>query len=89
VMVSDHDQAGDALGRLRQLTGNYAPPAGACNTYRVMLEGLATLERDMHEHVHKENNILFPRAVELEANLSNAADQSGQNQSAIRMVANA
>lgn len=69
VMVSEHDHAGDALARLRQLTANYVPPSGACNTYRVMLEGLATLERDMHQHVHKENNILFPRAVELEAHL--------------------
>ena len=72
VMVSDHDQAGDALARLRQLTGGYLPPTGACNTYRVMLEGLEALERDMHEHVHKENNILFPRAVEMEASLGNA-----------------
>ena len=69
VMVREHDHAGDALVRLRQLTADYVPPAGACNTYRVMLEGLSTLERDMHQHVHKENNILFPRAVELEANL--------------------
>lgn len=89
VMVSDHDQAGDALARLRQLTGNYAAPAGACNTYRVMLEGLAALERDMHEHVHKENNILFPRAVKLEDRLSETADPSGQHQSDNRMVASA
>lgn len=66
VMVSDHDHAGDALATLRRLTNGYFPPAGACNTYRVMLAGLAELERDMHQHVHKENNILFPRAVELE-----------------------
>lgn len=66
VMVSDHEHAGEALAAMRQLTGDYVPPAGACNTYRVMLEGLETLERDMHEHVHKENNILFPRAIEME-----------------------
>jgi regulator of cell morphogenesis and NO signaling len=69
VMVSDHDHAGDALARIRELTCNYVPPKGACNTYRVMLEGLSTLEHDMHQHVHKENNILFPRAVELEAKI--------------------
>jgi regulator of cell morphogenesis and NO signaling len=69
VMVNDHDHAGDSLERLRALTHGYRPPAGACNTYRVMLEGLAALERDMHQHVHKENNILFPRAVELEAQI--------------------
>ncbi len=72
VMISEHDHAGDALARIRQLTENYAVPSGACNTYRVMLEGLATLERDLHLHVHKENNILFPRAVELESRLGGA-----------------
>jgi regulator of cell morphogenesis and NO signaling len=69
VMVSEHDHAGDALARIRELTRSYAVPPGACNTYRVMLESLAELERDMHVHVHKENNILFPRAAELEARL--------------------
>ena len=69
VMIDEHDHAGDALARMRQLTAAYVPPAVACNTYRVMLEGLLTLERDMHQHVHKENNILFPRAIALEASL--------------------
>lgn len=69
-MVSEHEHAGDALARLRRLTADYAAPPGACNTYRVMLEGLAALERDMHQHVHKENNILFPRAVQLETCLA-------------------
>ncbi len=70
VMVHEHDQAGDALATMRQLTKDYAVPADACNTYRATLDGLAELERDMHQHVHKENNILFPRAAELEAKLS-------------------
>jgi regulator of cell morphogenesis and NO signaling len=74
VMVNEHDHTGDALERLRKLTGDYQPPPGACNTYRVMLEGLATLERDMHVHVHKENSILFPRAVELEGRLGGASE---------------
>lgn len=69
VMCSEHDHAGDALERLRNLTGDFLPPWGACNTYYVMLEGLESLERDMHQHVHKENNILFPRALELESRL--------------------
>jgi regulator of cell morphogenesis and NO signaling len=69
VMVNEHDHAGDALARLRRLTADFVPPPGACNTYRVMLEGLSALERDMHQHVHKENNILFPRASALEASL--------------------
>lgn len=65
-MELEHDLSGDALSRLRQLTQQYAVPEGACNTYRAMLDGLRELEADMHQHVHKENNILFPRAIELE-----------------------
>jgi regulator of cell morphogenesis and NO signaling len=74
VMVDEHDHAGDALARLRRLTGDYAVPPGACNTYRVMLAGLAALERDMHQHVHKENNILFPRAIALEASVASGSE---------------
>ena len=66
VMVSEHDDAGEALAKMRALTDDYTPPATACNTYRAMLDALATLEEDMHVHVHKENSILFPRAEELE-----------------------
>jgi len=74
VMVSEHDHAADALERLRELTAGYVPPTGACNTYRAMLEGLGTLERDMHRHVHKENSILFPRAVQLEDRLGRLSE---------------
>lgn len=73
VMEHEHDSAGAALLRLRTLTGGYIPPADACNTYRAFLSGLAELEQDLHQHIHKENNILFPRAVELEAALSGTA----------------
>ena len=65
-MMHEHDDAGKALERMRALTNGYAPPEGACNTYRVMLDGLKQLEQDMHVHVHKENNILFPKAMERE-----------------------
>ncbi len=73
VMKDEHDAAGTALLRLRTITDGYAPPADACNTYRALLSGLADLETDLHQHIHKENNILFPRAVALEAALSRAA----------------
>ncbi len=63
VMEHEHDDAGQALARLRELTRGYVPPADVCNTYRVLLDGLLELERDMHTHIHKENNILFPRAA--------------------------
>ena len=65
-MELEHDQAGAALARLRALTDGFSPPDWACNTYRAMLDALAQLEQDLHQHVHKENNILFPRAIELE-----------------------
>lgn len=62
-LEQEHQQAGDALARFRELTNDYQPPEWACNTYRAMYHGLAQLERNMHQHVHKENNILFPRAL--------------------------
>jgi regulator of cell morphogenesis and NO signaling len=67
VMVQEHDEAGRALEKMRELTSDYTPPMAACNTYRALFDSLAQLERDMHAHVHKENNILFPRALQAEA----------------------
>jgi regulator of cell morphogenesis and NO signaling len=65
-MESEHESAGGALARLRELTNGFVPDAEACNTHRALLANLARLETDLHEHVHKENNILFPRALALE-----------------------
>ena len=65
-MESEHDRAGSALENLREFTDDYTPPDWACNTYRAMLDSLAHLERDLHQHIHKENNVLFPRALEME-----------------------
>lgn len=65
-MELEHGDAGDGLARLRELTDGYAIPAWACNTHRALLDALARLERDTHQHIHKENNVLFPRALELE-----------------------
>lgn len=66
MMEYEHDSAGRALGKIRQLTADYTLPEWGCNTYRAMLDGLAQLEADLHQHIHKENNILFPMAVEAE-----------------------
>jgi regulator of cell morphogenesis and NO signaling len=66
MMEHEHDNAGDALSQIRTMTSDYEVPVDACNTYRAMLDGLRELESNMHQHVHKENNILFPRAIELE-----------------------
>jgi len=66
VMEREHDGAGDALEEIRELTGNYNPPSYACATVRALYEGLQALEKDLHVHIHLENNILFPRAIALE-----------------------
>lgn len=70
VMEMEHDNAGNALAELRRLSDDYAPPEWACNTYRALLDGLSTLEADLHQHIHKENNILFPRILDAESRLS-------------------
>jgi regulator of cell morphogenesis and NO signaling len=70
VMESEHASAGECLAKIRELTSDYLVPGDACNTYRVLLESLRALEADMHQHVHKENNILFPRAALLEAHIA-------------------
>lgn len=63
VMEADHADAGAALARIRKITRGFAPPEGACPTFRGLYYGLAELESDMHVHVHLENNVLFPRAI--------------------------
>ena len=64
VMEYEHESAGAALRRLRELTDDYAVPAEACTTWRALWHGLAALETALHEHIHLENNVLFPRALE-------------------------
>lgn len=67
VMEHEHDDAALSLSRMRELSSGFTPPPDACNTFRAMLDGLSELEAETHRHVHKENSILFPRALELEA----------------------
>lgn len=69
-MMREHVEAGDGLGRIRELTWDYDLPKDACNTYRAMLDGLAELERDTHYHIFKENSILFSKAAAAEALLA-------------------
>ncbi len=64
-LESEHDRAGAALDRLHELTDAYTPPEWACNTFRALYDGLAQLEQETHQHVHKENNVLFPRVTTL------------------------
>ena len=69
-MEAEHDSAGAALARLRALTGGYQAPADACATFQALYEALPALEADLHEHIHLENNILFPRSVEQEERMT-------------------
>ncbi len=66
MMESEHDAEGERFRKISKLTRNYTPPAEACNTYRATLALLRDFERDLHKHIHLENNILFPRALALE-----------------------
>ena len=59
----EHDGAGAALHRLRELTGGFDCDQALCNTHRALLDGLHGLELEVHQHVHEENNVLFPRAL--------------------------
>jgi regulator of cell morphogenesis and NO signaling len=65
-MLADHADAGESLARIRQLSANYEPPQDACTTFRALYSGLREFAIDLHQHVHLENNILFPRALDLE-----------------------
>jgi regulator of cell morphogenesis and NO signaling len=67
MMLTEHDMAGDMLRSIRELSSNFTVPADACVSYRTLYEALEGLERDLHKHIHLENNLLFPRAVEMEA----------------------
>lgn len=63
MMTREHDQHGENLRKIRKLTGDLVPPAHACTTWRALYLGLEQLEADLMEHIHLENNILFPRAL--------------------------
>lgn len=67
MMEHEHDSAGTALSEIRRLTNDFALPEGACNTFRALFAGMEELERDLHMHIHLENNILFPRAMAMES----------------------
>jgi regulator of cell morphogenesis and NO signaling len=66
MMMMEHDSAGEELRELKKVTSGYAAPADGCITYETLYRALAAFEADLHQHIHLENNILFPRAVQLE-----------------------
>jgi regulator of cell morphogenesis and NO signaling len=65
MMETEHEEAGELLAQIRQLTNDYTPPPDACTTFRISLAELRSFEEDLHRHIHLENNILFPRIVKM------------------------
>lgn len=70
MMMEEHSSEGERFEAIANLTDDYTPPADACTTYRVTFETLKAFEQDLHIHIHLENNILFPKAIELEDRLA-------------------
>ena len=70
MMEMEHDNVGSLLKQMREISSNYKLPDDACETYLVTYQKLDEFENDLHQHIHLENNILFPRAIELEEQLS-------------------
>lgn len=66
MMMMEHETAGSILRELRTVTSDYHAPADACISYQTLYQALDGFEKDLHQHIHLENNILFPRAVEME-----------------------
>jgi len=71
VMEAEHENAGKLIHELRKTANNFTPPDDACTTFRILYSELAEFESDLHIHIHLENNILFPKAIELEKVLTN------------------
>lgn len=65
VMETEHDRAGTLMAEIREVTGNYTVPADGCTTYKLCYTSLKAFEEDLHRHVHLENNVLFPKALEV------------------------
>ncbi|MBI4447081.1 MAG: iron-sulfur cluster repair di-iron protein [Acidobacteria bacterium] len=70
VMIMEHDNAGDVLKQIRTLSSDYTVPPDACMSFRKLYDELQALEQDLFQHIHLENNILFPRAIEMEEKVS-------------------
>ncbi len=69
MMEEEHEVAGEIMRKIAKLSNNYTPPEGACNTYRAFYAKLDEFEQDLHQHIHLENNILFPKTLVLEKKL--------------------
>ena len=74
-MMAEHETVGDLLREMRQVTTDYCVPSDGCFSFQTLYQGLAALESDLHQHIHLENNLLFPRAIEMET----SAEPEAQN----------
>lgn len=72
MMMHEHEGEGERFRKIAALTDNYTPPADACNTYKVTFALIKEFEEDLHLHIHLENNILFPKSIEMEASFATA-----------------
>lgn len=66
MMENDHEAAGSILAEMDAVTNHYTPPQGACNSFQFLYKKLKDLQEDLHQHIHLENNVLFPKALALE-----------------------
>lgn len=71
MMEREHDGAGDLLKKINDLSNNFTIPEDACTTFQITYKELREFEEDLHIHIHLENNILFPKSIELENKLTN------------------
>ena len=69
VMEHEHETVGNLMLEIRKLSNDFAPPSNACTTYKLSYNELREFEEDLHQHIHLENNILFPKATTLEDDL--------------------
>lgn len=72
MLTHEHDDQGEAFRKITELSQDYTTPADGCNTYHITLELLKQFEKDLHKHIHLENNILFPKALELDKEINKA-----------------
>jgi regulator of cell morphogenesis and NO signaling len=69
MMHHEHDEAGDIIKKIAELSNDFTPPEGACNTFKALYAKLEEFQNDLFQHIHLENNILFPKAIKLETEL--------------------
>jgi regulator of cell morphogenesis and NO signaling len=69
MMMMEHEGAGELVKQMREASADYTVPADACISYQTLYQALDAFEKDLHQHIHLENNVLFPRAIEIEGNV--------------------